>query len=243
MREYGVVTVAGNSEFYNTLGLDAFPYVQGDRVGSQEWTRRQLGDIRVKSFEPYKASIDLIVGGKKLALCHFINDVRWDFDSTHNVHTYQFNYPAGDASLQFLHTNSSEANGKIEEAIDKLGENSSASKGYVLARNNPLFEGKGVLDYDAIIQGHAHFEMSDKLADTSIYTLRAVGMGYGNDYNDTACYYVLKEKKAGGFDVEKRLVQYNRNNLLADIYTSELPDKSRILKYVNSGKDRNGNGF
>ena len=97
-----------------------------------------------------------------------------------------------------------------------------------------------VSDYDAIIQGHAHFEMTDKLDETSIYTFRAVGMGYGNDYNDTACYYVLKEKKEGGFDVLKRLVQYNRNNLISDIYTSGLPDKSRILKYVNSGKDRNG---
>ena len=240
MHEYGVVTVAGNSEFYNTLGLDSFPYVQGARVSSQEWTRSKLGDIRVKSFEAYKPSIDLVLGGKKLALCHFINDVRWDFDNSHNVHFYQFNYPTGEASLQFLHTNSDEANENVDETISDLGEDSSAAKGFVLARNNPLFEGKRVLDYDAIIQGHAHFEMTDKLADTSIYTLRAVGMGYGNDYNDTACYYVLKEKKTGGFDVEKRLVQYNRNNLLADIYTSELPDKSRILKYVNSGKDRNG---
>lgn len=240
MREYGVVTVSGNSEFYNTLGLDCFPYVQGDRVSSQEWTRKKLGDVRVKSMEVYPTSIDLILGGKKLALCHFINDIRWDFDNSHNVHTYQINYPTGEASIQFLYTNSEEASDEIDIAISKFGEDSSYARGYVSARDNPLFEGKSVSEYDAIIQGHAHFEMTDKLHDTSIYTLRAVGMGYGKDYNDTACYYVLKEKKDGGFDVEKRLVQYNRNNLISDIYTSELPDKSRILKYVNSGKDRNG---
>ena len=240
MRDYGVVTVSGNSEFYNTLGLDSFPYVQGSRVESQEWTRRKLGDVRVKAMEIYPSSIDLILGGKRLALCHFINDIRWDFDNSHNVHTYQINYSTGEGSIQFLHTNSCEAKDKISDAIEELGEESSCAKGYVSARNNPLFDGKMVSDYDAIIQGHAHFEMTDKLDETSIYTLRAVGMGYGNDYNDTACYYVLKEKKEGGFDVLKRLVQYNRNNLISDIYTSELPDKSRILKYVNSGKDRNG---
>ena len=240
MRDYGVVTVSGNSEFYNTLGLDSFPYVQGSRVESQEWTRRKLGDVRVKAMEIYPSSIDLILGGKRLALCHFINDIRWDFDNSHNVHTYQINYSTGEGSIQFLHTNSCEAKDKISDAIEELGEESSCAKGYVSARNNPLFDGKMVSDYDAIIQGHAHFEMTDKLDETSIYTLRAVGMGYGNDYNDTACYYVLKEKKDGGFDVLKRLVQYNRNNLISDIYTSGLPDKSRILKYVNSGKDRNG---
>ena len=89
MRDYGVVTVSGNSEFYNTLGLDSFPYVQGSRVESQEWTRRKLGDVRVKAMEIYPSSIDLILGGKRLALCHFINDIRWDFDNSHNVHTYR----------------------------------------------------------------------------------------------------------------------------------------------------------
>lgn len=239
MNEYGVITIAGNSEFYNTLGLKAFPYVQGDRVKSQDWTRKKLGDLRIKQMEVFSPSIDLIVGGKKLALCHFINDIRWNFDKSHNAHTYQRNYPTGQASIQFLYTNSEEAKTEINEVISKYGE-TAYTGGYVSAKKRPLFDGKAVTDYDAIIQGHVHFDMSDKLDDTSIYTLRAIGMGYRDDYNDTACYYVLKEKKDGDFDVERRLVTFNRNNLISNIYTSDLPDKSRILEYVKCGRDRNG---
>ena len=82
--------------------------------------------------------------------------------------------------------------------------------------------------------------MEDKIGDLKVITLRAVGMGYEDDYNDTACYYVLKERKDGNFDIERRLVRFNRNNLDADIVASNLPDKARILRYVSDGKDRNG---
>ncbi len=238
MKEYDVVSVAGNSEYYNTLGIESFPYIQGDRISSCKWTRSKLGDLRVKDLEVYPPSIDLVVGNKRVALCHFANDIRWDFRGYNSAFNYRDNYGDENATRQFLHTNSLDAKEKVEDMTSGIF--NPANKGYLSAKEKPLFDGKCVSDYDAIIQGHVHFDMTDKLADTRIYTLRAVGMGYEDDYNDTACYYVLKERKDGDFDIEKTLVPFNRNSLLSNIYTSDLPGKSRVLMYVNSGRDRNG---
>lgn len=41
--------------------------------------------------------------------------------------------------------------------------------------------------------------MKDQLNDTNIRTLRAVAMGYNGEKANTACYYVLKEKKMDMF--------------------------------------------
>ncbi len=235
--EYGVVSIAGNGEYYNTLGLESFPYMQGERVEGQNWTKEKLGNLRIEKLKVYPASIELIVGGEKLALCHFANDIRWDFIDN-SVWKYRSDYSVGNAPEQFLYTNSDASLRKIDAVLEKKDSEDLSIRGYVSAKQNPLFDGKRVTDYRAIIQGHVHFDMKDKLFDTDIYTLRAVGMGYEDDYNDTACYYVLKEKKSGGFDIEKRLVTFNRNNLIANIYTSDLPEKGRVLQYLNGGRDR-----
>ena len=80
--------------------------------------------------------------------------------------------------------------------------------------------------------------MDDYIGDTDIYTLRAVGMGYGTtDPKDTACYYVLKERKdEQGYDLEQRLIGYNRNSLLSNIYTSDIPNKELVLRFVKPEK-------
>ena len=111
-------------------------------------------------------------------------------------------------------------------------------KGYASSKKEPLFNGKKVTDYDAVIQGHVHFDMDDTIENTDIYTLRAVGMGYGTtDPKDTACYYVLKERKdEDGYDLEQRLISYNRNSLLSNIYTSDIPNKELVLRFVKPEK-------
>ena len=83
----------------------------------------------------------------------------------------------------------------------------------------PLFNGNKVTDYDSILQGHVHFEMFEEGKNTSFYTLRAVGMAYGNDPIDTASYVILKEKRNNqGFDIQKVLERFfryrNFSNLL-----------------------------
>ena len=235
LEEYGVISVAGNSEYYNTLGTEPFDYFYPEKQKSQDWTKEKLGLDRVKKMEVYPASIDLIVGGKKLALCHFINDVRWDFRK-HSTHTYRANYGKEDATEQFLYTNSDDARREVElhdteEAVDR---------GYVHSKNNPLFDGKKVSDYDGIIQGHVHFDMSDELDGVNIHTLRACGMGYGEDQYNSACYYVLKEKKDGGYELEKRLVKFNKNSLMSRISTSTLPEKDAVMRYVKTEQEMRG---
>lgn len=235
LEEYGVISVAGNSEYYNTLGTEPFDYFYPEKQKSQDWTKEKLGLDRVKKMEVYPASIDLIVGGKKLALCHFINDVRWDFRK-HSTHTYRANYGKEDATEQFLYTNSSDARREVdlhdtEEAVDR---------GYVHSKNNPLFDGKKVSDYDGIIQGHVHFDMGDEVDGVNIHTLRACGMGYGEDQYNSACYYVLKEKKDGGYELEKRLVKFNKNSLMSRISTSTLPEKDAVMRYVKTEQEMRG---
>ena len=77
--------------------------------------------------------------------------------------------------------------------------------------------------------------MEDQLEDTKIYTLRAVGMGYKSaKEEDKACYYILRERKDGTFEIEQQLVEFNRNNLLSKVYTSGLPHKDRLLEYIRA---------
>lgn len=82
--------------------------------------------------------------------------------------------------------------------------------------------------------------MDDSIEDTKIHTLRACGMGYEEDAPDTACYYVLREKKEGGYDLEKRLVHFNKNSLLSSIYTSDIPNKDAIIRYVKTDQEMRG---
>ena len=105
------------------------------------------------------------------------------------------------------------------------------------SRDEPIFGGKLVTDYDYVLQGHYHFELEDTLDDTEVYTLRAVGMGYeGYDADNEACYYVLKERKDGDIDIDKRYVEFNRNALLSSIHTCDLPSKDRVLSYVKKSR-------
>ena len=236
LEEYHVKSIAGNSEYYNTLGLAPFSYFYKEKTEVQEWTENQLGKERISKLKLYPASIDLTLAGKKLALCHFANDCRWDF-TERSTHTYQNNFPTGDASQQFLYTNSEECKRKIDNYISSHKKGDPHVRGYLSSKNEPLFNGKKVTDYDGIIQGHVHFHMEDEIENTKIHTLRAVGMGYENDEPDTACYYVLKERKDNTYEIEKRLVPFNKNSLLSSIYTSGLPNKELVLKYVKTKKD------
>ncbi len=236
LEEYGVVSVSGNSEYYNHLGTEPFSYLGSDRQKETTWTERKLGIGRINKLKMYPPSIDLFMGDKKLALCHFGNDVRWDYGEN-GTYAYQQKQLNGHGGAQFLYTNSDEARRKISNCISSSKKNDPKVRGYVSSKDSPLFDGKRVTDYDTIIQGHVHFDMKDKVDDTDIITIRAVGMGYGSDAPNTACYYVLRERKDGGVDIEKRLVPFNKNNLLASFRSSDVPNKEHMLQYLHTDKD------
>lgn len=230
LESYGVKSIMGNSEYYCTLGTEPFSYLSQDRINGQEWTEDKLGSDRINKMKLWTPSQDILVGDKTIGLCHFANDVRWDF-GVNSTWSYQNNFEKGKNSNQFRYTNSEDA---IKYMKSRLGvsETLNTLKGIRDALNNPIFNGKKVTDYDSIIQGHVHFNMEDYLDNTSIYTLRAGGVGYDKDKRDTACYYILKEKKDGTFDIERVLVKFNKQLLTSNINSSNIPDKSFLLRML-----------
>ena len=224
---YKVNSVAGNSEYYHTLGFDSFSYFDYEKYENEMWTNNKLGSKYIDNLKLYAPSIDLSLGGKKIALCHFVNDVRWDY-TKHNVHGFVRN----EDPKQFLYTNSYYAKGDLNNLLNSR--NSKYLNGVMSSLEKPLFDGKNILNYDHIFQGHAHFDIDTKLNDTSIKTLRACGMGeYNLDLKDKACYYILREfKNNEGFTIEKKYVPFNKKYLICNINTSSLPHKKKILSYL-----------
>ena len=88
--EYNVKSINGNSEDYSVLGIEPFAsYFHGPRVANQEWTLNELiKHGQLEMLKENKHSYELTVGGEKIALCHFANDVRIDF-SEHSTWSYQ----------------------------------------------------------------------------------------------------------------------------------------------------------
>lgn len=219
--EYDIKSVAGNSEDYVTLGIEPFKsYFGYDKIRSQKWTMSKLTERHIGTIKLFPHYYELLLGGKKLALCHFANDVRFDY-VRNSTWSYQANIGYDDAYRQFLYTNSPRQKEDIQKMIDRLGINNPASSGYVSAINEPLFGGKTVDFYDAVIQGHIHFKLYEKGDNTDYYTIRAVGMAYGADPIDTASYVILKEKiNNQGYDIEEVLVKFDREKMEYAIMSS-----------------------
>jgi len=233
--ENNVISVAGNSEEYITLGIEPFAsYFDTLKTKSRLWTLSKLGEREKGIISLYPHSIELLVGGKKLALCHFANDVRFDF-SGHSTWSYQNNLKANNnAYKQFLYTNSEEQLSEMEKIIETYGANSPIMRGYLSAMDNPLFAGKRVDFFDAVIQGHVHWKIYERGDSTDFYSIRAVGMAYDKDPIDTASYVILSEKE-NGFDLEEVLVKFDREKMEYSILNSDSPDDT-IKRFVEYGK-------
>lgn len=231
LQEHNIVSIAGNSEEYCTLGIAPFnSYFDQQKTQSQLWTLSKLNEKHKEIIKLFPHYLELLVGGKKVALCHFANDVRIDF-MIRSTWTYQNNFNTGNAYKQFLYTNSLDQLKQIQTLIDKYGKDIPMMGGYASYINDPLFAGHRVNYYDAIIQGHVHFKMYEKGESTEYYSIRANGMAYGNDPINTASYIILKEK-LDGYDLEEVLVEYDREKMEHSILNSEGPMKM-IKKFTN----------
>lgn len=230
LADYNVLSIAGNSEYYSTLGIAPFTYFNQEKIDNQDWTYNQLSVSDLNYLKTLKPSLDIKVGNSLVGLCHFGNDIRIDYLGNNSTWSYLGEFKEGEKAKQFLNTNSATQ----LELIKNHLENIPANQGYIDAFNNPLFDGKMITDYSHIIQGHVHFHLNDFLDKTRIDTLRAVAMGYSEDDLYKACYYILKEKNDGTFDIEKRLVPFNHQLLLAKIESCGIPHKDTILKYTRA---------
>ena len=231
MNEYDVKQIMGNSEYYLTLGSAPFSYLGEDRERNLNWICDKIGN-NINDLKLYKPSTDILIGNRKIALCHFANDIRWDYNE-HNTWIYQNNINNSDSANQFLFTNSSDYKMEIENNLSRYGISNPQMAGYLSAKNDPLFDGKMVTCYDDVFQGHVHFELEDNLGSTNIHTIRAAGMGEVNNTDrNKALYVILKERHDGNFDMERVFVPYNRNSLLSSIYSSDMPSKTKVLTYL-----------
>jgi len=237
LEENGVVSIAGNSEEYITLGIEPFKsYFTELKSKSHLWTLSKLGEREKGIISLYPHSIELFVGGKKLALCHFANDVRFDYREN-STWSYQKNVGVNpDAYKQFLYTNSEEQFEFMGQLIAKYGFNNPIVRGVLSALDDPLFAGNRVNFYDAVIQGHVHWKIYDRGGGTDFYSIRAVGMAYDKAPIDSASYVILTEKDKG-FELEEVLVKYDRERMEYSILNSDIPDFT-IRKFVELGRKK-----
>lgn len=227
-----VKSINGNSEDYVVLGIEPFvSYFNVAKVLNNEWTKIQLSPKQLENLEKSKHSYDLEVGGKKIGLCHFANDVRIDFGKN-NTWSYQksINYGLDNPQEQFYYTNS-------DDQTKKINEFGSSEKpiygGFNSAKKDRIFDGKKVDYYDEIIQGHVHFKMLSSDEKVKIRTIRAAALAYGEDESiDYASYIIIKEKEKG-YDVEEVLVPFDRNKMIDSIINSDIPDKNSIIKFTS----------
>lgn len=229
---HNIKSVAGNAEEYCTLGIEPFlKSFNRDKLLSQEWTYSKLGTIRLDYIRSLYHSYDLNVGGKKVALCHFANDVRTDYD-LHGTEEYLRNLESGEAYKQFLYTNSKEHLDNIKYNISRFGIYNPRMRGYISARDYPIFNGKTVNNYDVVIGGHIHRNIYEKGNNIELYSIRAVALHFDNDPIDKAFYIILHEKTNNmGFDIERVYVPFDREKMEYTISKSDEPT-GKIKKLV-----------
>ena len=247
LQDNGVKSIAGNAEEYITLGIDPFISYMEKRKKEVERTRKLIGEEGKRIISTYSHSYELFLGGKKIGLCHFGNDVRIDFD-VHSTWSYQSHFDLmgtgerfnSQASKQFEYTASKEQIERIREI--GTGDRASISYygGYLSAYNEPMFPtgqpgiGKKLTVFDDVFQGHVHFKLEDPTEQTNYHTLRAVGMGYRNDPINTASYVILNEfidQETGkkGFDIEEVLVEFDREKMIYKVINDTTLDSRMII--------------
>lgn len=122
LEEHGVQSIAGNNEEYINLGIEPFnSYFNGLKTASHLWTLLKLNEEQIGKINLFPKSIELLLGGEKIALCHFANDVRFDF-GRNSTWTYQETINSGNSGYdQFFYTNSSEQMANLSMRQKKYG--------------------------------------------------------------------------------------------------------------------------
>lgn len=260
LSSYNVISLQGNYEDMVHFGTDPFLiYLREDQIKNIQWTKSKLREDQVRSLRLSPHSIHLQIGDQNTILCHFANDVRCDFmmhDSWEYKQRLDMNVPA---YSQFYYTNSVQQFMEIafslgmkqemllgcttlEEMLKRIREYiklnrdqlDSSLNGYLSYCDDPLFYEDNKLltisDYDAVIQGHVHFNSKEFDEKTWIYTLRAVGMGYTEGTKNLAQYAILSETD-GEMKVQTVDVPYDRESMEFAINHCDLPN-SIIKQYT-----------
>lgn len=77
-----IINIQDNVEAYVTMGPDMFPYLKRnniERYNNAMWTSEQLSAEELDYINNSPVSVELVINGKKIGLCHFPLVVRYDF--------------------------------------------------------------------------------------------------------------------------------------------------------------------
>lgn len=224
LKENNIKSVAGNAEYYITIGIAPFMnYFDKAKILNRNWTNSKISKENMEYIKKMPSTIEITLGNKKIALCHFANDTRIDY-TLHGTWTYQDEMKYGkDAYLQFLYTNS------LEQKKDILKNKDNPKPfydGFRFSYHDPLFFGKSPFEYDYIFQGHVHFKSKVISPKTVFYT---VGMCY---YKENIATYIILKEKENDFSIEEVYVTFDREKMLETVKNSDMPDKKVINKFL-----------
>lgn len=211
MIENNIEMIAGNAEEYLILGADCFPYLKNnmERYNNAIWTESQLSKEQIDVLKKIPHTIELNINNKKVALCHFPIDVRYDYAG---VWKYE-----GKNAQYFFDTNTSN---DIRFSLPK-------TPPIISADNDPLFGGKTINNYDVIIYGHYHFYRYHKMKNIEFYSLNGTGVAI----NNKSIYYVL-ETIDGKLNISEKSVNYDFGTLYQELDNTDYPNKKTFEKYI-----------
>lgn len=189
LRDNNVFCIAGEDEEYLRLGFEPFNYISESTVANYMWTLNKISNDNIDFIYKLPSSLDIFLDNKKIALCHFGNDVRFDY-SFHNVWTYKSYYSRGIGYKQFLYTNSIEQKDEKLYRLRRLGVDNLKAKGILAAIADPLFKGDNICVYDAMIEGHVHSKMYEFGENVEFYSLNGVSSFHYDDF--VTSYYIFE---------------------------------------------------
>ena len=210
--ENQIQTILGNAEEYVVLGADCFEYLKKhsqEKYDNAIWTKNELSPYQLEYLKKMPHTIELNINNKKIALCHFPVDVRYDF---RGVWEY-----AGVNVNHFFDTNTEKDLRFKSEINDRLSS----------ANNDPLFFGKTIDNYDIIIFGHYHFYRHHKSNDIEFYSLNGTGVAIDKE----AIYYILEDEK-GQLTISEQSIAYDYQKLYDDLDSIDYPNKKTFEKYI-----------
>ena len=262
--EYNVISLAGNYEEMINLGVEPFSsYLTYEKIKDTKWTKSVLTQEQINKIKQYPHSINLEVAGHEIALCHFANDVRCDFD-IHSTWKYQSSIDNNIPNCsQFLYTNSKE---QLLEFASVLG----MDKSVIISCKSPEEGLKLIRDYvntnkinlskNKVLGGYLSyiedplFIKEEKIQTVKDYSAIIQGhthfvskvqggdttyysvraVGMGYSEKDkNQAHYVILNEYDNGYDIEKVNVEFDRARMENSIKSSNYPNNI-IKKYTKT---------
>lgn len=209
-----IINITGNNDCYNFMPLNIYSHLRDKTTSSYAnaiWTKKQLTKSQINYLKIMPYSLDLEVNGKKIALCHFPCDIRYNSGAT-------WIYDGTNTDI-FFTTNTKE---------DRKYEKGPKDLGVKAADKDPLFAGKKVNDYDAILYGHYHFEQFHENTNPKFYSLNAGGVAI----NKNTYYYILSPSK-DGYNIERVSIPYDYQSLFDKLDKFDYPKKDVFENFIS----------